>query len=169
MDIGKQILQTDVAYSAWATSQLLAACSALTGAEQTCDLGLSHKCLLNTLHHIYVSERFWSECLRANSIPSLHEIGAGPSPTGVRLVDLQQDWPAIWAGMQRWLDGLGDEDLTQTLACILSDDASFPFTRWQLLRHSLNHASFHRGQIVGMLRALGKQPPNVDVMSYLLR
>jgi len=33
----------------------------------------------------------------------------------------------------------------------------------------VNHATLHRGQVVGMLRQLGKRPPNVDIMTFYLR
>jgi len=169
MSIAKEMLQTDLRYSAWATGCLLEACGSLDEADRVRDLRVSHGSVVETLHHVFVSERFWCECLLADRIPPLDEIGAEPPPRGLELAKLQREWPAVWNGLERWLASLSEQDLAHVLRCRLSADRTFDFTRWQLLRHSLNHASLHRGQVVGMLRALGKQPPNVDVMSYLLK
>ena len=32
----------------------------------------------------------------------------------------------------------------------------------------VNHSSLHRGQISTMLRALGRRPPNTDILTYYL-
>ncbi|MFN0112521.1 MAG: DinB family protein [Blastocatellia bacterium] len=36
------------------------------------------------------------------------------------------------------------------------------------MQHVINHATLHRGQIVGMIRQLGIAPPAVDLLFYLL-
>jgi uncharacterized damage-inducible protein DinB len=35
------------------------------------------------------------------------------------------------------------------------------------MRHVANHATMHRGQIVGMIRQLGVEPPSTDLLFYL--
>jgi uncharacterized damage-inducible protein DinB len=37
----------------------------------------------------------------------------------------------------------------------------------QLVLHVVNHATLHRGQVIGMLRQLGVKPPNTDLFFYL--
>ncbi len=37
----------------------------------------------------------------------------------------------------------------------------------QVVLHLVNHATLHRGQVVGMLRQLGVKPPGTDFISYL--
>jgi uncharacterized damage-inducible protein DinB len=34
--------------------------------------------------------------------------------------------------------------------------------------HVVNHSTLHRGQIITMLRQLGLQPPNNDLMTYFV-
>lgn len=36
----------------------------------------------------------------------------------------------------------------------------------QIVMHVVNHATLHRGQIVGMLRQLGVKPPSTDIVFY---
>jgi uncharacterized damage-inducible protein DinB len=42
------------------------------------------------------------------------------------------------------------------------------FPRWKILRHVLEHSTMHRGQVVGMIRMLGHQPPAINAMDYYL-
>jgi uncharacterized damage-inducible protein DinB len=37
------------------------------------------------------------------------------------------------------------------------------------MQHVVNHATMHRGQIVGMIRQLGIDPPATDLLFYLRR
>jgi len=37
---------------------------------------------------------------------------------------------------------------------------------WQLILHVVNHATHHRGQVSGFLRAMGHTPPPVDLIAY---
>jgi uncharacterized damage-inducible protein DinB len=167
MGIARQILQTDLAYSEWATRRLLAASAALTPEEATRDLRQSHRSVLATLNHFFISERFWIECLESNRLPPFAEIG-GPAPPDLPLAELEPAWSAVWNAFARWFAPLSDEDLAHTLRARLPSGTEVDLARWQLLRHSLNHATLHRGQIVGMLRQMDKQPPNIDVMGYYL-
>ena len=50
----------------------------------------------------------------------------------------------------------------------LSGD-KFEQQAWQILMHLYNHGSFHRGQLVSMLRALGQEGkiPRTDLIHYL--
>jgi uncharacterized damage-inducible protein DinB len=165
----RQTVELDLRYSKWASQMLLAACSELPVADRSRNLMLSHGSVLATLHHAFVSEQFWTQCLLANAIPPLDQVGAAPVPAKIQLEDLETAWPEVWSGLHRWLESTSDEELAQPLLCRISADNEFPYIRWQLVRHFVNHSTLHRGQVVGMIRSLGKQPPSVDLMTYLLK
>jgi uncharacterized damage-inducible protein DinB len=167
MGFAKEQLQVELDYPAWATRLLLDACAALSDEERMRDLGLSHRNVVGTLGHMFVSERFWADCLRSDRLPPLDEIGVSDSPEPA-FTDLIDNWPAVWGVFDNWLASAPEEKLTETLRCRLTAETERHFTRWQLLRHSMNHSTLHRGQVVGMVRALGRKPPNVDLMSYYL-
>jgi len=75
----------------------------------------------------------------------------------------------VWRAGREWLENLLDADLDGTLSSRMPDGSEFLVSRWKILMHSVNHSTLHRGQVVGMLRALGKQPPNTDLFSYCMR
>ncbi len=165
----KDTVQIDVRYSAWATGRLLEACSELSSDERQRELGVSHGSIVKLLHHVYISERFWIACLMADRIPSLDEMMSTPAPAALLFDELVRLWPAQWEEIGRWLATASDETLSQTLPFDLSSEKRYDCPRWQVVRHIVNHATLHRGQIVGMIRALGKKPPCVDYLEYQLR
>jgi uncharacterized damage-inducible protein DinB len=64
---------------------------------------------------------------------------------------------------------LNDEKLVAELPFkLLSGDASsLPLVNQ--MQHVVNHATLHRGQVVGMIRQLGLDPPATDLLFYLRR
>jgi uncharacterized damage-inducible protein DinB len=75
MSIAKEALLMDLDYSAWANQVLLEPCSALTAEDLARDLGASHRSVLETLRHIYYTERVWVRRLRENAMPPMREVG----------------------------------------------------------------------------------------------
>lgn len=165
----KDTVRIDLQYSAWATRRLLEACSSLSDDEQRRELGVSHGSVLHTLHHIQISEQFWANCLLADRIPPLDQIENVPAPDGLRFDELGHSWAGMWAELDRWMETQTDESLSGTLLFRLSVESQWDCPRWQIVRHFVNHATLHRGQIISMLRAFGKKPPCVDYFEYHLR
>jgi uncharacterized damage-inducible protein DinB len=168
----KQLLLDDADYTGWASQQLLGVCSKLTPAQLDQDLGASHASLIRTLRHIYFAERIWLRRLVAGALPPLIEIGDqrlfDDGANEPSLEDLVAGWPEVWRGLHDWIDHADDDTLTAPMSTALPNGEQFQLTRWEILTHAVNHSTLHRGQIIGMLRALGVSPPNVDTFSYYL-
>jgi uncharacterized damage-inducible protein DinB len=77
MSFAKQLLLSDVHYSAWANRCVLEACAALTGEELERDLHISHANILATLRHIYDGERVWLDRLRATAETDTYRLPTG--------------------------------------------------------------------------------------------
>jgi uncharacterized damage-inducible protein DinB len=163
--VSSQILLSQVDYSAWANQLLLSACSILTPEELDRDLKASHTSILQTLRHIYYTERVWLRRLQADALPPGIEIGnqqhfRDPDPEP-NLDQLKQAWPAVSDGLHKYVESMSDTEIDGELRGI-----DCAILRWKLLLHSVNHSTLHRGQITSMLRQIGKQPPNTDLFSY---
>lgn len=165
----QEVVQLDLQYSAWATRELLQACAGLSLADRNRDLGISHGSILGTIYHFHVSERFWANCLAACKIPPLHEIAADHPPAEIYLEDLERECKKVSRVFEDWFQATTEDELSQPLSCRISPTIDYPYVRWQLIRHVVNHSSIHRGQAIGIIRALGHKPPNIDVMTYLLQ
>jgi uncharacterized damage-inducible protein DinB len=64
----------------------------------------------------------------------------------------------IYDGERVWLDCLRTTPDLGTWR-VLPGEVEQRFPRWRILRHVLEHSTLHRGQVVGMIRMLGHQPP----------
>jgi uncharacterized damage-inducible protein DinB len=165
----KRLLHTELDYSEWANRRLLQACEQLTPEEFIYDFGASHASIGGTLRHILYAERAWTARLVANSLPEFDLLGDPKSDPGPplepELTMLTVHWPPVWIAWHRWLADLSDDELDHEMSSTRSDGSLFMVARWQLALHMVNHSTMHRGQIVTMLRALGKQPPNTDLFT----
>ena len=158
----KELLLAHTGYSAWATRQVLVACSGLTLEQLERGLGASHSSLLGTFRHIHDGERVWLVRLDEGDNARL-PVEPAPARSFEFLV---RSWPELWEGYRRWLEGASDAELSRDVSTTLPDGACFRAPRWQIVLHAINHSSFHRGQIITMLRAVGVQPPNTDLTAY---
>lgn len=166
MLFGKELLFDDLRFSAWSNQCLLDASSTLPATELQRDLGISHSSILVTLNHICDAEKVWLGCLRSATPDEVWPQPTKPSPQ-LPLPELQQTWAAIWQGLQQWAEACPEDDLRVVLPLRLPPGIKH-LTRWQVLRHALDHSIFHRGQIIGMIRTLGYLPPAINRMDYFL-
>jgi|HubBroStandDraft_5_1064220.scaffolds.fasta_scaffold33756_3 uncharacterized damage-inducible protein DinB len=173
MSLGKCTLLNELRYTAWANQLMLDACSGLTVEELGRNLGVSHQDIINTMQHMYDGEANWSERLYEDTLPALDGIGDTRVPAKVTpeqmLKELKEKWPRVWNKLENWLEGLTEEELEHEMLSQMVSGSIFRLRRWELLRHVMNHATLHRGQVIGMLRGLGKQPPSTDLMTYFLK
>jgi uncharacterized damage-inducible protein DinB len=167
MALSKTIVLADVRYSAWANQSLLEACSALTAEEIERGLGISHASILGTLQHIYDGERVWLDCLRSKPDDGPWELPQGDAPQ-LPLAEMRRAWPELSRGYLQWVENASENSLETELTVLLPGNAKPLLPRWKILRHVLNHSTLHRGQIVGMIRMLGHQPPQTDLMTYFV-
>jgi len=168
----RQLLLSDIDYCAWANQQILKACSTLSLSQLEQDLGTSHRSVIQTLRHVFYSERVWRDRLLANQLPPLVEVGDqrifGDQPPEPGFSELEQRWPDMDQTLRQWLLVLPETDITNQLSCRRPDGTYLHLTIWEIIIHSVNHSTLHRGQIISMLRALGTQPPNVDLFSFYM-
>jgi uncharacterized damage-inducible protein DinB len=158
----KELLAAHTGYSAWATKQILDVCLSLTSKQLDLGQGASHSSILGTLRHTHDGERVW--------LRRLIEVDNDRLPTGTppehSFEFLVESWPELWLGYREWLESASDAALVFEIATVLPDGTDLFVPRWQIVLHAINHTTFHRGQIITMLRAFGIQPPNTDLTRY---
>jgi uncharacterized damage-inducible protein DinB len=158
----KELLLAHTGYSAWGTQQVLDACAVLTSEQLERGMGASHSSILQTFCHVYDAERVWLRRLAEVDNEKLPR-GSAPQHSFEEIVQL---WPGLWDGYRRWIDAASEADLTLEFLTVLPDDKRFCVSRWQIVLHAINHSTYHRGQIITMLRAFDIAPPNTDLTAY---
>ena len=154
-------VQTLIDYTAVSSRKLVEATAKLTPEELVRDFQFSERHVLGTLVHVFAADRLWLGRITGN-LP-----GRFMDPeVDMRLNVLAEDWPKLHARWREWAASLNDEAANQTLAYTDLKGNRYEQPIWQIVTHVVNHATHHRGQVSGMLRAMGYTPPVLDLIAY---
>jgi uncharacterized damage-inducible protein DinB len=149
-------------YNRWANVRILDAVASLDDTELKREIPSSFPSVLATLVHAMGAEWVGLERWKGTSPTALPDRDGFESVASVRA-----RWDEIWADQQAFVAGLGSGDAERSVSYrLFSGD---PDTRplGELVRHVVNHATYHRGQLVTMLRQLGRTPPSTDYVRWL--
>lgn len=149
------------AWTEGANHDVLTAAADLSPDELARDLGGSFPSVRATLVHMLGAEWIW---LRR---------WLGTSPSGLPDAWSLDDVAAIrtrWSEVERerrvFLDGLEEADLARVLAYRDTKGTAHETPLGELLLHVTHHAAYHRGQVIGFLRMLGRTPPHTDLVLF---
>ena len=133
------------------------------------EVGISHKSIFGTLLHMAGAEWIWLERWHGRS-PRKDEAWSQWTPEScIDLVTLKERWNSIVDRRSQYVAELDESRLASELPFkLLSGDASSMRLSDQM-QHVVNHATLHRGQVVGMIRQLGIDPPATDFLFYVRR
>jgi len=156
-------------YTEWANELAMEAANNLADEHMRRDVGISHKSIFGTLMHMAGAEWIWLERWHGRS-PVKAEAWSLWSPESCAdLALLKERWNQLVEQRTRFVSELDESKLAAELPFKLlsGDPSSMPLVNQ--MQHVVNHATMHRGQIVGMIRQLGIEPPATDLLFYLRR
>jgi uncharacterized damage-inducible protein DinB len=159
-DIGP-VCQLHIEFMKWADDTMLAALYEGPTGEVTHDRGSSFKSLFHTLNHVYLAELVWLRRVQGQRDAKLADL---ESPAD--LSALGQAWPEVHQAWIDWSRSVSGDDLQQPLIFLNMKGAEVQMPHWQLVLHLVNHGSYHRGQVAGMLRQAGIKPPGTDLIAF---
>ncbi len=150
-----------IAYTIWADRTVLEALRDVRSEDLTRETGTSFGSMLATMAHILGSEQLWLS--RFLGIPLGHVPTTGDFPSVEALAASYDDF---WPQLEFFLASLVDEQLDQefTWTNLKGETHTVPFR--VVLLHYVNHATYHRGQVVSLLRQLGYVPPQTDLAYF---
>lgn len=70
------------------------------------------------------------------------------------------------ADRQLYLESLTEAELDEGIAYRNTKGQPFAYPLRQILRHVVNHSTYHRGQVTTMLRQLRTEPVSTDLLVY---
>jgi len=160
--VNAQDLLTLIDYHYWARDRLLDALEPLTAEQLTRDMGSSFRSIRDTAAHIYAAEWAW------------HSRWRGESPTALLASDMFPDvatlrtaWNDLERSVRELLSKRDEEALREVISYKLISGQPGASILWQMAQHVVNHATYHRGQIVTMLRQIGATPPKpMDLIAF---
>jgi uncharacterized damage-inducible protein DinB len=145
-------------YHCWATNLTVNAAKALTPEQFTQNLGSSFPSVRDTLVHVFSADRAWLGRLEGQS-PS-----RANASEFTDLASLLEVWERVLTRWPSVVESLGDPGRLIEYESFAGD----PFTNplGQIVRHVVNHGTYHRGQVATMLRQLGAQAISSDLISF---
>jgi uncharacterized damage-inducible protein DinB len=159
-------MQDDVvalfAYDRWANSKVLDACRKLTGEQYVAEPVPGWSSVRSTVYHIAMAtER------------NLRTLADGPDdrmPTEADLATVD-DVARLLERCYRRFEELRPTLTPEWLNTMLTLSAigrTFTLPRWAILRHIVNHSTYHRGQVASKLKRFGIEQQITDFFWWMI-
>lgn len=152
----KQLLQQCAAYTIWANQKIFDCISNLSDDQINKEMISSFTSVQKTILHIWDAESAWWQRLKLQErieIPSTDFKGDISE-----LIKQLNQQSLVW---KEWVDNATEVQLQHVFAYQNTKKEQFKQPVYEMLLHLFNHSTYHRGQLVTMLRQLGvdKIPP----------
>jgi uncharacterized damage-inducible protein DinB len=150
------------AYNRWADRRVLEACRKLSPEQYAAEPVPGWSSVRSSLVHLAVVTEGWLRGVAGEAVES--------APT-------EADLPTV-DDAATLLDR-ADRILAEVLSTLTPEQLATPRTfrgrgrsailpTWAVLRHIVNHSTYHRGQIAAKLKRLGVEPPATDLVFWAL-
>lgn len=160
--IMKELLQQYADYNIWATKQLLDRINKLSDEEINREIASSFSSVYKTLQHMWLAEEAWWQRLKlVEHLDLQSEKFAGSFPELTLHLAKQSQ---LWAD---WIRAATNAQLEHVFAYRNTKKEEFKQPVSEVIMHLFNHGSYHRGQLVTLLRQLGADKiPQTDFIVF---
>lgn len=152
----KELFIQYAAFNVWANNVLFATIENLSEEQQNAAIKSSFPSLYKTVLHMLDAESIWWQRFRLQEkiVRPSDEFTGSFSDLSKVLLQQNQQW-------LKWLQGVNEHGLQHEFIYYNSKKERFKQPVYQMLLHLFNHSTYHRGQLVTMLRQSGveKIPP----------
>jgi uncharacterized damage-inducible protein DinB len=158
----KELLQQFSVYNSWANGLLRNVINVLPEEKQMREIPSSFSSLHKTVLHIWDAESIWWQRMKLQE----RIIIQSESFTG----NTDEAFQGLLIQNQQWIDiitSAQDRQLQHEFIYRNSKKEQFKQPVFQMLLHVFNHGTYHRGQLVNMLRQLGiEKIPQTDFIVW---
>lgn len=150
-----------LAFNDWATRLLLEAVATLSPDEWRREVGGSFGSVQGTVAHMVGAEWIWLARWKGASPSSAPDWARDPDA-----LVLADHWEAVAEERSAWMAALSDGDVAGMVSYRRLDGVEAATRMDVLIRHVVNHSTYHRGQVAAFLRILGRKPPSSDLVLW---
>jgi uncharacterized damage-inducible protein DinB len=149
------------AYNRWANARVLDACRKLTPEQYTAEPVPNWSSIRSTIYHIAIVTDGWLRGLAADPDESL------PTEAEIAMVDdAERLLERAYRRFDEMLPSLTPERLAAPVTLKRRGRvATLP--PWAVLRHIVNHSTYHRGQVASKLKRFGVEQPATDFVFWV--
>src|SRR5688572_19266392 len=158
----KDLLSQLAAYNIWANQKLLEIILALPGEKQKQEVPSSFRSLYTTVFHMWDAESMWWQRMKLHEriIRPSENINSSMKDITNGLLQQNHQW-------QEWVSTATEPVLDHVFQYYNQKKESFKQPIFQMMLHVFNHGTYHRGQLVNMLRQLGiEKIPQTDFIVW---
>jgi uncharacterized damage-inducible protein DinB len=149
------------AYTRWANLRALGAADKLSPEHLFHDTGSSFPSVFKTLEHMLAAEWVWLK--RVNGISPTAMFDGHECKT---LYELRERWAINDLEWTAFIEAMNEEDLAREIHYTNLAGDKLMFRQQQIMQHVPNHSTYHRGQVVTMLRQLGAGGFDSDLIFF---
>jgi uncharacterized damage-inducible protein DinB len=150
------------AFNRWANSKMLDACRKSTPEQYAAEPAPGWSAVRSTVYHLAIVTDVWVRILAGDpdtSVPTEAEV------PGVD--DAERILERAYRILDSLLPELGQEDLASPRR-FSRPEWTVVVPPWVVLRHLVNHTTYHRGQIASKLKRFGVQQPETDLVFWAM-
>jgi uncharacterized damage-inducible protein DinB len=158
----KELLKQFAAYHIWANQKLIDVILSLPEEQQTREIPSSFTSLYATILHMWNAESIWWQRMKLQEriIGPIENFKGNITDSCNGLMNQSQQW-------EQWIRNASDLSIDHVFAYTNSKKEQFKQPIYQMLLHVFNHGTYHRGQLVNMLRQLGVEKiPQTDFIVW---
>ena len=146
-------------YNTWANGKTLDSLEPLSPEQFTGPMGGSFASIRETVvHNLGAEWIWWQRCIGKRPL-GLLDVNDFPDVSSLRA-----RWPEIDEG---FLSVVSNADLDENITYINRHGLQYTYPVKQILIHVVNHSSYHRGQVVTLLRQIGAKPESTDYLMLI--
>ena len=151
------------AYNLWANNRIIEVINNLTDEQVDREIVSSFSSIKNTLLHLWDVENIWWQRMKLAEV----QVWQSDSFEG-SLLELNTNIQAQSKQWKEWIDLATEAALEHEFIYRNSKKDQFKQPVYEMLLHLFNHQSYHRGQLITLLRQVDeKNIPNTDLISFL--
>ena len=146
----KELFVSYASYNSWANGLLLPLIVSLSSEQQKQEAKSSFSSLYATVLHMLDAESMWWQRLKLqeNIVRPSDSFAGGMNDLSAALQKMDKCW-------QDWILQASEPMLQHQFIYQNTKRESFKQPIWQMLQHLFNHNTYHRGQLVTLLRQVG--------------
>jgi uncharacterized damage-inducible protein DinB len=158
----KELLKQYAAYNTWATQKITDVVLGLPVEKQIAEVSSSFNSLLKTILHMWDAESIWWQRMKLQEriMPPGKTFTGTTKDAVMGLLQQSKQW-------EEWVNAASDLSIEHVFQYYTLKNESFKQPVWQMLHHVFNHGTYHRGQLINMLRQLGVDKlPATDFITW---
>jgi uncharacterized damage-inducible protein DinB len=136
-------------YNIWANDKLTNWLTQISSEQFEQPLVGSFKNIHETTLHIVAAEQIWHERLQNNVSEWLMAVFEGDKDLMLNI------WEKTSNDLKQYIQNLPEENFVEKFAFSTRDGTPYFMERYKALVHVFNHSTFHRGQLITLLRQVG--------------